>query len=242
MATLTPLELLQGSFSLVFVIISLILGITIMLKYLQFKTRNLILAGATLIFLVSPYWPDAINFVFIISGGSEIDVVLYFIIANVFISPLHITWILFWTDLKYKDNQKIIVAIFAIEAIIYEIIIISYFFIDISLIGTKLSTFVVQWGDTILIYLVISILMFLITGFIMVKDALKAQDKEIKLKGKFLLFAFVLFTIGTLIDVLFADTPSEITIVLARIFLTISYFSFYIGFTMPNFIKKRFIK
>jgi len=215
-----------------------------MLKYLQYKTRNLLLVGATLIFLISPYWPDAINFILLVAGNPEIDVALYLFIATAFVAPIHVVWIIAFTDMKYKDKQKMIVSIFTIEAVIYEIFLISLFFLDPTLtsIGTKEGVFVVQYGDLILIYLIISIVMFLITGLLMVSDALRSDNKEIHLKGQFLLMGFITFAIGTLLDVLFADDPSEITIGLARIVVIIGLFSFYIGFTLPERIKNIFIK
>jgi len=215
-----------------------------MLKYLQYKTRNLLLVGATLIILVSPYWPDAINFILILGGNPEMDVALYLFIATAFTAPLHITWMIAFTDMKYKDKQKQIVSIFAIEVVIYESILIATFFLDPTLaaIGTKVSTFVVLYGDLIIIYLAISIVMFMVTGLLIASDALKSENQEINLKGKFLLMGFITFAIGTLIDVLFADNPSEITIVLARVFVILGLFLLYMGFTLPERIKKIFLK
>ncbi len=244
MALDTPVELLQGSLTLLFVLISIILGLTIMLKYRQYKTRSLLLVGISLIFLISPYWPDAINFILLVAGNPEIDVALYLFIATAFVAPIHVTWIIAFTDMKYRDKQKTIVLIFVIEAIIYEAILLSTFLLDPTLaaIGSKESTFVVQYSDLIMIYLIISIAMFMITGLLMASDALKSDNKEIQLKGKLLLMGFVTFAIGTMLDVLFADDPSEITIGLARVFVILGLFLLYMGFTLPNFAKKLFLK
>ena len=62
---LSGLEYLQGGLTLAFVLISLILGIIIISKYFNYKNRQLLLVGLTWIFLVSPYWPDAISFLMI---------------------------------------------------------------------------------------------------------------------------------------------------------------------------------
>ena len=83
--------------------------------------------------------------------------------------------------------------------------------------------------------------MFLITGFLFVRESLKSENPEIRLKGKFILIAFLFYTMGTLIDVII-DIPTEITIVLARTIMIVAIFMFYIGFTMPNWVKKRFLK
>ncbi|MEJ2296841.1 MAG: hypothetical protein P8Y23_19005 [Candidatus Lokiarchaeota archaeon] len=88
----------------------------------------------------------------------------------------------------------------------------------------------------------ISIALFLITGFLFARQSLKAKSKDLKLKGVFLIIAFLSFTAAAIIDVIGADTPTELTIFLARIFLIISSICFYIGFILPRFIKEMFIK
>jgi hypothetical protein len=113
---------------------------------------------------------------------------------------------------------------------------------DPYLIGTQQSVFVVEWAIWIQFYLLFSIVLLLVTGFLFARASLKSAEPEIKLKGKFLILAFVTFAIGTVIDVIAADSPTELTILLARIFVIISSISFYIGFTLPKFIKELFIK
>ena len=58
----------------------------------------------------------------------------------------------------------------------------------------------------------------------------------------FLLIAFVSFTIATVIDVIGAESPTEITIFLARTFLIFSSLFFYIGYTLPKFVRNLFVK
>ena len=116
------------------------------------------------------------------------------------------------------------------------------FFINPSLIGEQKSAFVVEWAIWIQIYLLISIALLLITGFLFARATIKAGQAELRIKGIFLLIAFVCFTVATVIDVIGADNPTEITILLARTFLIISSLFFYIGYTLPKFAKKLFVK
>ncbi|MGV9172608.1 MAG: hypothetical protein ACOC35_08575, partial [Promethearchaeia archaeon] len=180
---LSTLEILQGFFTLVFVVISFILGITIMAKYRKFKRSQLIFVGITWIFLVSPYWPDAISFLLIIFTGTQLDKGIYFFIANAFIAPLHITWIAVITDFLYKKKQKLIVLLFTVEAIIFETIFLILYFQNIGNIGTQLSYFYIRWNPIIIGYLLFSILLFLITGILFSRESLKSENKEILLKG-----------------------------------------------------------
>ncbi|GAH12416.1 unnamed protein product, partial [marine sediment metagenome] len=114
--------------------------------------------------------------------------------------------------------------------------------INPNLIGEQKSAFVVEWAIWIQIYLLFSIALLLITGFLFARASLKADQADVRIKGIFLLIAFVSFTVATVIDVIGADNPTEITILLARIFLIFSSLCFYIGYTLPKFVKNRFIK
>ncbi|TFG02096.1 MAG: hypothetical protein EU542_05715 [Promethearchaeota archaeon] len=239
---LTPFEALYGALTFIGVIISVLLGILIAFKYFKFKKIDFLLVGLTWIFLVSPYWSDAIQFITIMIFGTELNPDLYFFIANAFIAPIHIVWIYAISDFLFPIRKKALIAIFSIEAIAFEAVFLWTFFLDPALIGDQKSWFVVEWAIWIQIYLLVSIALFLVTGFLFAGRSLKSQNKDLKLKGKFLIVAFVSFTIAAVIDVVGAETPNELTIFLARTFLIISSICFYIGFILPRFIKGLFIQ
>ena len=69
---LTPFEVLYGALTMVAVIISVLLGILIALKYFKFRKIDFLLVGSTWIFLVSPYWSDAIQFITIMIFDIEL--------------------------------------------------------------------------------------------------------------------------------------------------------------------------
>ncbi|MFX1418667.1 MAG: hypothetical protein ACFE9N_07090 [Promethearchaeota archaeon] len=241
-AQLTGFEIFYGSFTLISVVISTILGLLIVVKYRKYKTIELLLVGITWILLASPYWSDAIQFISVGLFQVQLNPPLYYFLANAFIAPIHITWPYTFTNLLFKKQQKKILTFFVIEAVLFEIVFITIFFLNPFLIGDQISVFVVEWAIWIQIYLLFSIILFLITGFLFSRASLKAETPEIKLKGKFLIVAFITFTIGTVIDIIGVESPTEITIFLARIFVIVSSICFYIGFTLPKFIKKLFIK
>jgi len=239
---LAPFEVLYGALTFVAVIISVLLGILIISKYFKFKKIDFLLVGLTWIFLVSPYWSDAIQFITITIFGTELNPVLYYFIANAFIAPIHIVWIYAISDFLFANRKKLLVTLFSIEAVAFEAVFLVLFFLDPALIGDQKSWFVVEWAIWIQIYLLVSIALFLITGFLFARRSLKSQAKDVKLKGKFLIVAFLCFTIAAVIDVIGAETPNELTIFLARTFLIISSICFYLGFIMPQFIKGLFIR
>ncbi|MHA1147072.1 MAG: hypothetical protein ACTSR8_02395 [Promethearchaeota archaeon] len=241
MVELSPLETLQGSLTLVFVVISSTLGLTIMLKYFKFKRREFLFVGFTWLAVVSPYWPDAITFLTTITTGEWLRDDIYFFLANFLVAPLHICWMLVMTDFMWKNRQKLLMVIMSIEAIIFEIFFLIIWYTDPALVGMRQSAFVVLWNPIIDLYLVVSIILFLVTGVMFARQSLKSNNEDIRWKGKFIILAFIFFTPGTLLDVVI-DTPTELTIVIARILVISAAFAFYIGFTMPNWIKKLIIK
>ncbi|MEJ2296840.1 MAG: hypothetical protein P8Y23_19000 [Candidatus Lokiarchaeota archaeon] len=112
--TLTAFQFLYGALTFIAVIISVLLGILIAFKYLKYKKIDFILVGLTWIFLVSPYWSDAIQFILTTLVGVELNPNLYYFIANAFIAPIHIIWIyaiadfLFPLILRLLETKKVI--------------------------------------------------------------------------------------------------------------------------------------
>ena len=239
---LSNFEFFYGILTFISVIISIILGIIIAQKYLKIKKIEFLLVGLTWIFLSSPYWSDAIQFITLTLFNFQLNTAIYFFIANAFIAPIHIVWIIALIKFIFHKQKKILLIIFSTEAVVFEVFFLVNFFIDPNLIGTQLSAFVVEWALWMQIYLLVSIVLFLVTGFIFARQSLKSEKRELSVKGKFLILAIICFTVATLIDVIGAENPSEITILLARSFLIVSSIFFYIGFTLPRFIKELFIK
>lgn len=211
-----------------------------MIKYIKFRNREFLLVGISWILILSGYWPDAINFIMVLWQGTILNREIYFFLANALMPIIHVTWMIAFTDFLYKERQKIILAIFTTEAIIFEVFFLFFLIIDPSLIGTQLAPFYVEWSDFVVFYLLFSILSFLITGLLFARESLRSDKNDVRLKGKFLVIAFISFAIGTFIDAI--GSLTEITLVFARVFVTIAAFMFYVGFTLPTFIKEIFIK
>jgi hypothetical protein len=182
MVDLTPLEIYYGSFTFAFVIISTILGLFIALKYIKFRKLEFLAVGFTWILLASPYWSDAVQFILVVIFNRQLNSALYFFLANAFIAPIHITWIYALTNLLFKKQKQKLLIFFGIEAYLFETFFLTIFFLNPNLIGDQKSVFVVEWAIWIQIYLLISIGLFLVTGFLFARVSLKSENPEIKLK------------------------------------------------------------
>ncbi len=248
---LEVVDFLQGLFSLIFVVISLILGFTILSKYSKYKSNLYILVGISWIGVANPWFPDSISFIMNLVVQQSLQVELYFIIGNVFIPIALLSWLTAFTNMISKKRQKIIILLTIIFSIAFEIIFFYLLFTDIDLIGTinPLRPFTVNFDIFITVYLLLVIVIMLITGIIFAQKSVKSEDKDIRLKGKLLRAAFIIFTIAAILDSLLGaifEDPTDpilaIMVVVTRVLLIISAFSFYGGFILPKWMHSLFIR
>jgi len=249
--SLELVDILQGSFSLIFVIISIIIGFTILSKYFEHKNRLFILVGISWLGVANPWIPDSASFVMNLFAGRSLPIEWYFIIGNCFIPIALLTWLIAFTNMIRKRVQKKVVVVTVVFSILFEIAFFTLFFIDIDLIGiiNPIRPFTVEFGLFITIYLLLVILIMFITGVIFAQKSVKIDNREIKLKGKLLRGAFITFTIAAVLDSLLGtifEDPTDpllaIMVVLVRILLIISALEFYGGFLLPRWMKEIFMK
>ncbi|MFX0043776.1 MAG: hypothetical protein ACFE8L_12765 [Candidatus Hodarchaeota archaeon] len=248
---LEPVDILQGSFSLIFVIISLILGFAILAKYPKYKSRLYFLVGLSWVGVSLPWWPDSISFLMNLIVGESLPVRWYFIIGNVFLPIALLCWIVAYTDMINKKLQLMAVLFTYIFALVFEITFFLLFFVDIDLIGIINPTrpFTVDFGIFITVYLILIILIMLITGIIFAQKSVKSDDREVRLKGKLLRAAFITFTVAAVLDsslgAIFEDPTDPllaILVVIVRVLLISSALEFYGGFLLPRWMKEIFLK
>ncbi|MFX0057762.1 MAG: hypothetical protein ACFE85_05325 [Candidatus Hodarchaeota archaeon] len=244
-------DYLQGSFSLFFVIISLIIGFTILSKYGKYKSRLYILVGLSWIGVANPWFPDSISFIMNIFVQQSLPVEWYFIIGNVFIPFALLSWLIAYTDMKNKKDQKFIIFLTLVFSFAFEFVFFTFFFTDITLIGiiSPNRPFTVEFGLFITIYLLLVILIMVITGIKFANASVRSEDREVKLKGKLLRAAFITFTVAAILDsllgMIFGDPTDPllaIMVVITRILLIISAFEFYGGFILPRWMHAIFIR
>ena len=237
---LNPLDVLNGVFSIIFVVISLFVGLIILTRYFRYKERVYFYVGGTWVFISEPWWPSSISFLVALSNGVGIPSWAYFLIGNIFVPLAIVLWLFAFTEFLYSERRKLILLIFAILGTIFEIMFFFFLFSNPGLIGELNGPVDVNYRSFIMIFLVIFLLIVVITGFLFANLSLKSKDKEVKLKGIFLIVAYVTFAIGALLD---ATIPfSEPTIIIVRLILILSAFCWYGGFLLPKWMKKFLLK
>jgi len=174
--TLTTFETLNGIFSIIFVAISIIIGLIIASKYPKFKQRAYILIGIVWMGIVSPWYPSTVSTIANLLFGTPIPDELYLALGNVLLPIISICWMTAFTDLKYKKYQKVIVGLFIIFGIIYEVFFFYFLFTDITVIGQVTGPVDVKYGLIITLYQLILLVIIIITGTIFARQSLKSED------------------------------------------------------------------
>ena len=237
---LTTIEFINGLFSLIFVSISVMVGLIIASKFLKYKDRNLLLVGASWIFMCEPWWAVSINFLFILFTGQILPLEIYLLIGYALIPVALESWIIAVTNLKYKKKQVTIIIIITIINVLYEVLFFYFYFTDITMIGVLQGPVDLKYGIFLMSYLLIVLIIAIVTGILFARASMKSDNPEIKLKGKFILVAFIFYFIGSVFSIF--SSYSIILLILARIMTILASIEFYCGFTLPNWIKKLLLK
>ncbi|MFX1450682.1 MAG: hypothetical protein ACFFCM_07570 [Promethearchaeota archaeon] len=232
---LTTNEFLNGITGLIYAIIVIYVGLRIASKYFKYKQKTLLYIGIGWLGFPTPYYAVSLSFLSVLITGEPINDFLYFLIAVGLVPIFLLLWMAGFTELLYKNRQKLILIIYAIFGGIFESIILYALFTDLTIIGIKEGPVDTDWSTVIVIYFIPLMLTIIITGFLLSSESLKSDNPEIKLKGKFLLIAFILFIIGEILDLIF-DIP------ITRLTLMISSIAFYFGWIMPEKMKQLLVR
>jgi hypothetical protein len=237
---LTVEEFLFGFLSLLTVSVAIAVGLTIASKYIRYKEKKLILVGLASIGFYSPHWGSATSFILVLLTGNGLPAPIYMFLGNFFI-PIFITiWMYAMADLLTLKRKWLLPAIYATIGIAMDIYLVYYLVVDYTMVGTLASVFDVEYSSIQTFYLMFILLSIIISGLFFAGQSLKAENKEIKLKGKFLIAAFIIYLGGSLFDT--GATISPTILIISRMILISGSISFYIGWLMPKIIKRIFIK
>ncbi|MHA1914648.1 MAG: hypothetical protein ACW986_07130 [Promethearchaeota archaeon] len=243
-------DVLHGSFSLIFVIISFIIGVTILSKYFKQKNRLLILVGLTWIGLSFPWLPDSVSFLMNLFVQQSLSTELYFILGNVLLPVPLIAWMLAYTDMISRERKKLYTSLVLVGSLVFEIIFFTLLFIDVSLLGIMTSAFSTDFGIFLTVSLFLTLIIMLVTGMKFAGNSIRSEEKEIRLKGKLLRAAFISFTIAAILEKsarsimlgLVFDNPTDpllsTMLAIVRTLLVLSAFEFYGGFLLPHWMEK----
>ncbi len=239
---LDTLTIMSGVFSILFVAISTYVGLRIAAKYIQMKQKVFLGVGFAWVGIVSPWWPSSLSFLIALTNngrGLVDNPEIYFIVGNVLIPLFVLLWISAYTELLAKKHQKIIILIFVIYGVIFELVFWVSLLIDPRSIGVLKGPVDVDYESTILVFLLITIVVLLVTGVKFGKASLTPDAApDVRLKGKLLISAIIIWAVGALLDS--AIPLNLVTLPITRILLITSSILFLGGWILPNWMRKLF--
>lgn len=243
---LNVLLILQGIFTLFYVVIALIISLIIISKYFKQKRIEILLVGIALLGLSGPWIPDAATFIAILITGSNFNVSFYLsltinitFLTTIIVPVSVISWLYVIMKFLNVNNRKIALILISILMVLFDASFSILFFINVNFVGNFIGPFNYQWSlFTSIFYLSITALI-IITGILFTKESLRSQSPTIKLKGKFLSIALITFVIGVLIPYISIDISA---LIISRLTLIVSAIGFYVGFMLPKWVENLFIK
>ena len=177
----------------------------------------------------------------IVITGKGLSLVPYVFLSFSWAAITLMFWMWEITELMFKKKQKIILGIYAVIAIVFEI---YYFYILMTSPEThgylSIPPIDGKYEGILQLYLIFVLASISISLFWFIGKSLKSESAEIRLRAKFLLIGMISFVFGAFLDGFVALTTAPIFIV--RIILVASAIEFYLGWNLPEFIKKRFLK
>lgn len=235
-----PLIATNGITSLIVSIISFVIAIKLVIKYLRQKERALVFAGLTWLIMYEGWWGPSISFLMVLFTNQPLVIETFFIISMSLI-PLGITfWMIVFTDLTWKKFQKPIIIFFLCQMVIYEILSFYYLFTDSSFIIESVGVIDAKYNSFIVFFFIEIAILLITTGILFSRESLKLEKQEARLKGIFLLTGFISLVIGATFDV-FLELDI-ITLIIYRSILVFSSFAFYFGFFLPKPIRNLLLK
>ncbi len=215
-------------------IISLIVGFKIISKSFKVpeKKKGFITVGLTYIFLSSAYWGVTFSFLLITIMDITLTAFLYIFIANAFIFLAVIFWLYSFFQFKGVKHGKLLWPICLLILCIYEVIFLVFIFSDYKLIAVMTSKFDSKRSSFTLLFDIMAIVVSCGTGVIFSLDSLKSIKPRVRWKGRFLALAFISFAVGAFLDA--AIRLNATALVIARLILSFSAISYYLGFFFPG--------
>ena len=136
--------------------------------------------------------------------------------------------------------MKKVAIIFIIATIAFEIYLIFYVIFDVSQLAELTGIVDIEYRGFLRYYMIAVTIFGVTVGILIGLDNFKSDDPELRLKGRFLVIAFLLFPAGAWPDAIFALTVTWV--IICRIIMITSAIFFYFAFLLPNWLKKLLIK
>lgn len=237
---LTQENIITAIFTLLFVLISLVIGLRILITYFSNHSIEVVMVGLAWICLSSPWWSAPFSFLTYITLGVLWEVHIFFLIGNIFIPIALICWIYAFAEMMYPMLKKKLLIIYSVVCILFLVFFLIFLVYDVNAIGTFSGTFDAKYLSFTRIFQAFAVISALITGILFALKCFKSDELKIRWKGRFLLIAFISFSTSAILDSGFELGVTGVLII--RVLLISSAIEYYLGFLLPDRIANKLIK
>ena len=242
-----PYYLFEFIFNLIVLIACLYIPFRIILKYREYKKRELLHVGIAGLTMSEPFWFFPFNSLSLFLYDSTLPLEVQALIAGVGIPIGAFFWFYAMTDLIYKKHQKGILIFSLFYCIIFEVVYIpSVFFIQpylrefpvILTEGYMQKFYQVNPGLFLLYILSTGTILFIlfVTGLRFGYELTKTDDIMNRTQGRLIMLAFILFSSAFIL--IFAGMFIFITVPL----FLICFILMYLAFVMPKGLRNRILR
>jgi len=233
---------ISGALAFIHNLITILLSILVLSKAIKTKKLMLYIFSIFLLFSAAGYYQIGLNYINWIFTQNVFTYQIKLLIGTAGIGIATISWLYIYFDMLFKKKVKYTLIGYAIFAIIFYIYMIYFLFIASGapiqeMIGSDIFPYEINYTGFVLIAFLGSLIINTITtyhlGIVLMK---RSQSRELQWKGRFLVIGMTIIMISVNIDMIIADII-EIIIVI-RILGIIGIFFIYLGFILPNWIRK----
>ncbi|MFX1269488.1 MAG: hypothetical protein ACFFAK_16125, partial [Promethearchaeota archaeon] len=231
-----------GALAFIHNLITILLSILILSKAIKTKNLMLYIFSIFMLFSAAGYYQIGLNYIYWIFTHDIFTYQVKILIGTAGIGIATISWLYIYFKMLIKKKVKFALVAYAIFAIIFYVYLIYFLFIApgapiLEMIGSNIFPYEVNYTGFVLIAFLGSLIINTITtyhlGIYLIK---RSQNRELQWKGKFLVVGMTIIIISVNIDMMIADLI-EITIII-RILGIIGILFIYLGFILPNWIRK----
>jgi len=234
-------DIISAIFSIILIVVYIIIGITICSKYFKIKQRTFLFMGLAWILLSMLWWSSVINAIILLidPDGMGLSGEQYFFFTGVLLPLCIFFFVTALSDLTLKRFQRYFQILVIVIGGIFEFFSFYFLFTNPRMIIIKEAPVALSYQPFLVIFIFLFLIIPLVLGIFFGIESIHSENRIVKIKGYLLLIALILFAIGSILDS--TDTISILQFS-DRIFLIISVVIFYIGFIMPDWLKKKILE
>ena len=231
-------EFASAIISLILIIVYIIIGLTIISNYFKGKQSVFLYMGLGWIFLSFIWLSFVINvFIILIDPNSPgLSIQLIVIISGFPIGISIPLMVIGFTLVSFEKRSKQIRGITIAIALIYEILEVFFLFFNTDMLAKRTAPLIVKNSIINATFIIIFLLLFVVVGLIFAYNSMKSEDRLVKIKGRLIFIAIIIFTIGAFLDSVRMGLVLDL---LDGVLLIFSVIIFYFGFIMPERLKVR---